>query len=102
MTRSLAWLLGSTVSLACSAGDGDAEPGSTSSTSTGGATIGATTTTVGGSSGAVDSTSGPAATTGNDGSSTDGGGSSETGIDPGVEGDGDYIIGPDYADAPEI
>jgi enterochelin esterase-like enzyme len=73
-----------------------ADTGSTSST-----TAPATTTTAADSSSAAGTSDGSTGTTtGIDTSSSDE--SSSTGNDPGVEGDGDYVIGPDYMDAPEI
>ena len=50
----------------------------------------------------VEDTSGGSSTTGTTSDDGTSGTGSETGVDPGIEGDGDYVIGPDYMDAPEI
>ncbi|MBK6917205.1 MAG: enterobactin esterase [Deltaproteobacteria bacterium] len=99
-----------TVPLASGCYQGAATDTGDGGTSTGEATTTATTassTTAPGSSTTASTTTdagtttgvGPGDSSGDDGS---GGGSSSTGYDPGIEGDGDYEIGPDYVDAPEI
>ena len=72
---------------------------SSTSTSTGAEPTGtsAPTTTM-----MVEDTSGGSSTTGTTSDDGTSGTGSETGVDPGIEGDGDYVIGPDYMDAPEI
>lgn len=103
MRRSLVLLV--CASFACSDDDdgGDDRADTTgTTTSTGGATTTSTTastdtTSTSAATSSVDDDSGGTTTTSESGSE-----SSETGIDPGVEGDGDYVIGPDYMDAPEI
>lgn len=101
MRRALVLLF---TSFACSADDGgddQADTGGTT-TSTGGATTTSTTQSADSSStGATTSSSSADDDSTTTSTSDSGSESSETGIDPGVEGDGDYVIGPDYMDAPE-
>jgi enterochelin esterase family protein len=83
-----------------SSGDGDADSGTTTTTGMG------TDSTGPGAETSADTTLGPQASSGEDTAvtSSEGSSSGTTGCvnDPSPEGDGDYEIGPDYADAPEI
>ena len=91
--------------VACSdGGGGDGAGDETGSGSTVGTGAPATSTTAAMTTAPADDSSGAAASTsGTDGDSGDSGsGSTGEPFDPGNEGDGDYVIGPDYMDAPEI
>ena len=104
MLRATGRLACSLLVLACGDATGDADSGSSGST-TG---VGTTSSTGAGVETHADTSGADAMSSSDDsgGASDDEGSESSSGttggLDPGIEGDGDYVIGPDYADAPEI
>ncbi|HWB80888.1 MAG TPA: alpha/beta hydrolase-fold protein [Nannocystaceae bacterium] len=103
MRRALVLLLCSSP-FACTTDDGGDDQADTTGTTTTTGTATSTSTTQSADSSSTGATT--TSSTDDDGTTTStsdsGSESTETGIDPGVEGDGDYVIGPDYMDAPEI
>lgn len=112
MRRPLACIGCSVLLLSCGgdSGTGDGGSGTGEASGSTSATTAAMTTTS--SSGTQDSTSFPPTTddatsggsldTGDDPGDDTGSETGETGYDPGTEGDGNFVIGPEYMDAPEI
>lgn len=103
MLRNRARLACSLVVLACGDAAGDDDAGSSGTTTGAGTTTSSSTGTSAGVETAADEGETTSTSESSGAASSDSGSeSTDTGIDPGIEGDGDYVIGPDYMDAPEI